>query len=199
METKTEQHKRDIINAAAGVYLSDQEEGDYYDAYLKLKKEEKNGNEDDLAAHYVEVWQPVEYLSVKELLEMIESSVDDDLNKDNTPQFMFEIDWELLREQKEKIIDLADDEEHKRFTPEEITVFDGIIHLIDAIQDYAVDECEFPTQEVFGYSLDEEDENDNIEDHEPVIDDSEDEFEIRELDDNDLNNRPDTFENDIIY
>lgn len=54
-----------------------------------------------------------------------------------TPEFIKNIDWELLREQKEWLLNNGSDEAM------------GIAHLIDAIQDYAADELGIDENIVF--------------------------------------------------
>ena len=54
-----------------------------------------------------------------------------------------DIDWELLREQKLWLLQL---EEIFTAIPEEAY---GLIHLLDAIQDFAVDVMGLPDKEVF--------------------------------------------------
>lgn len=61
------------------------------------------------------------------------------------------IDWELLRKQKVWLLLLA----RKAFnnpdawTDEDREMFDGLINLIDGIQDYAIDNGDATEQEVF--------------------------------------------------
>ena len=50
------------------------------------------------------------------------------------------IDWEQLRVQKEQLIDVVD--EHPTLS--------GLVHLIDSIQDYAVDSGIASEEQVFG-------------------------------------------------
>ncbi len=57
------------------------------------------------------------------------------------PKFMFNIDWPLLRQQKEQLLDLAEANNED---------LHGIVFLIDAIQDYAVDEMKLSKKTVFG-------------------------------------------------
>lgn len=68
--------------------------------------------------------------------------------KDNTeiPQFINDIDWDLLRDQKNTIVGLAS----SPFNIVSLLNLDGIIHLIDSIQDYAVDVAGIDNEIVFG-------------------------------------------------
>lgn len=63
------------------------------------------------------------------------------------PEFLQKIDWSLLREQKIKLIDISMDE--YLLNKEVIVAVKGIIELIDAIQDYAVDDIGLTNKEVF--------------------------------------------------
>jgi hypothetical protein len=74
---KIELTNREKINKAASHYLSDQEEGDLYDAYLKLLEASKTGFDNDLAANYVAVWKSMEHMSVDEMIELIENGIED--------------------------------------------------------------------------------------------------------------------------
>jgi len=56
-----------------------------------------------------------------------------------TPDFIKRMDWEMLRQQKQFLIDL--NHHHA----------DGIVHLIDAMQDYAVDELGIDENVVFNF------------------------------------------------
>lgn len=64
------------------------------------------------------------------------------------PKFIQEINWELLREQKEVIENLVKNlPTLDRWMLEEN--LNGIIHLIDAIQDYAIDDLGFKEETIF--------------------------------------------------
>ena len=52
-------------------------------------------------------------------------------------KFIRNMNWELLRKQKEILVNLAGDD---RLTQEEQDALDGITYLVDAVQDWAVDE-----------------------------------------------------------
>lgn len=63
-----------------------------------------------------------------------------------TPEFLQKIDWALLREQKQTLLKIAimsylTDQDHKSF--------DGLIHMIDSMQDYATDVMGLSDKEVF--------------------------------------------------
>ena len=82
------------------------------------------------------------------------------------PEFITKIDWDLLREQKVDLLRIINDiEENAQYdTPEdaEIGVYDkwkasleGILELIDALQDYATDELGIDEDEIFYLNLEE--------------------------------------------
>ena len=54
------------------------------------------------------------------------------------------IDWPLLREQKLSLLQMQDG-----MTTKENNVIDGIINLIDSLQDYAVDELGVNPEDVY--------------------------------------------------
>lgn len=72
------------------------------------------------------------------------------------PEFIKNIDWSELRIQKTSLIVVA--EYYRRnnvpFIPEHL---DGIVHLIDALQDYAVDDVEIvEAVHVYDFEFEEE-------------------------------------------
>lgn len=53
---------------------------------------------------------------------------------------MFEnMDWELLRQQKMTLLHMLEPYQNILLTDEEFEDLQGILHLIDAVQDHAVD------------------------------------------------------------
>lgn len=77
------------------------------------------------------------------------------LNVQQTPEFINKIDFTILRNQKGTLMHIIDEYDplNEENEPEDLT---GILHLIDAIQDYAVDELKIPEMLVFNF---EEEEN----------------------------------------
>jgi hypothetical protein len=71
-----------------------------------------------------------------------------------TPKFLTDIDWKRLREQKKILVEMTFT--HGKFTLEENVALDGIINLIDSLQDYAVDEMGISEKEVFDFDESEE-------------------------------------------
>lgn len=159
---------RKQINIAASNFLSDQEEGDNYDAYLKLQEESEKGNDDCCAADYVTVWQPLEHLTVAKMIQTIENSI----VSLELPEFLTKIDWEDLKGQKSVLLTLLEVIENTKpqpvksegsemvviLVPKEMTnALNGILHLIDSIQDDAVDKFGMDENKVFDLHLDEDD------------------------------------------
>ena len=67
-------------------------------------------------------------------------------SKKMIPEWIQKIDWKLLKEQKSILFDIIQDIDDA----EKVNALEGIIYLIDAMQDYAVDELEIDEQTVFG-------------------------------------------------
>lgn len=134
---QVKQHERELINQAASHYLSDQEEGDLYDAYQKLEKASKEGQGDKSAMDYVLVWQPLENKTVDEILDYItvihEGSKTTYEDNDNPIK---KIDFTELRNQKRLLLETINND---AVSPEHKEGLEGILNLIDNVQDYAVD------------------------------------------------------------
>lgn len=155
-ELELEQKERRQINKAASTYLCDQDEGDNYDAYLKLQEESSKGNGDNRAADYVTVWQPLENsISVNEMLQLIDCAVEDN---SEMPEILKGIDWKLLKKQKKTLIEEIDSMEKRnaKYFEETINDFNGILTLIDSLQDAAVDVYGLDENLVFEFDEDEE-------------------------------------------
>jgi hypothetical protein len=120
------------IRLAASNFLQD----NLIKSYRKLVKEHKKGNRNNLAADFVNVPQNLDSTSVKNMVELIESAI---LPETSQPEFLAKMDWKLLREQKQYLLD----------TGNETEMMEGIIALIDAIQDYAVDSMGLSEKKVF--------------------------------------------------
>jgi hypothetical protein len=63
------------------------------------------------------------------------------------PDFIQKIDWTLLRKQKKDLLKVINKD---TVSPKEKESLEGIMFLIDSIQDYAVDTCELPERKVYG-------------------------------------------------
>lgn len=147
--------KRDLVNNVADRYLTDKNTGDHFDTYNELLEVAGNGEEQKLASEYVDVEDSMDFTTVYELIELIEIGVYELevlINNNNTPDPIKKIDWSELRKQKSSLIrtisGMLEGEEQDNLT--------GILHLIDAVQDYAVDELEISSIHVFDFEEEEE-------------------------------------------
>ena len=151
---KVKENLRAIIIKAAGHYLSEQDgEGDLYDAYLELKDVADNGHDWHCASDYVVMWHPLENMTVREVIELIEGGVEEDADT----KFFKTIDWSELRNQKRELLQVIDNMEGSENGSAEPLY--GILHLIDAMQDYAVDELEI-IEGIHVYDFDDEEKRD---------------------------------------
>lgn len=142
--SNTKELLRKAVNNAASHYLSDQEDGDLYDAYLKLQEAEENDKGGNLAADYVTVWQPLEHMSVNQILEVIDSELQN-MDEPEAPAFMQNMDWDLLRQQKKSLLGVIENTDNVPV----LEHLEGIVVLIDAMQDYAVDIMGLDEKDVF--------------------------------------------------
>jgi hypothetical protein len=76
-----------------------------------------------------------------------------ELLKKSAPEFLTKIDWKLLREQK---IMLLKCQKYRHFNYKDEEYLQGIINLIDSIQDYAIDEMGISDKEIFNITSEEE-------------------------------------------
>lgn len=60
------------------------------------------------------------------------------------------INWSLLREQKAELLRVISNAEDNH----SIELLTGIVHLIDGVQDYAVENLDFPEKIIFGNESD---------------------------------------------
>jgi hypothetical protein len=129
-----ELHKQNIIEAASH-YLCAEDEESLYDEYLRLKNAEEQGNEYAPAINYASVWQPIEYKSVKEILDLIEEGIQNAEDDTEHPAFMQNMDWELLKQQKKSLLEVIENTDNVPI----LEHLEGLLGVIDAVQDYAVD------------------------------------------------------------
>jgi hypothetical protein len=73
--------------------------------------------------------------------------------KKETPLFLTKIDFTDLRSQKTTLLNVIDGFEKSNVNTDDLK---GILNLIDALQDYAVDEMGIPEMQVFDFELEEE-------------------------------------------
>ncbi len=143
MNAREEAYRRKAYNECAGHYLcdpdtEDQENGikDCYDQYLLLVAESEKGCGHEFA-NFVEgvtVWEPFEHYTVDYIIDLIESSMP--IENDNLPPHVKNIDWELLKKQKLTLLNLYYNADLGQDAIDDI---DGIINMIDSLQDDAVD------------------------------------------------------------
>jgi hypothetical protein len=121
------------INDAAQNFLCEPEtDGDLYDAYLRLKEEKEVGNGTLFASGYVNVPQAFDTLSVDEIIDLIEAAV---VEAPEIPEFIQEIDWQLLTNQKTTLLKVIEDCDNVPV----LEHLEGLVALLDAFQDYACD------------------------------------------------------------
>lgn len=65
------------------------------------------------------------------------------------PDFIQNIDWELLKKQKQTLLEVISKNDKDIETFDALT---GILDLIDAVQDYAVDFCELDENDVYDFN-----------------------------------------------
>ena len=170
MKTTIGIEHRELVNKFAGRYLVEQNEGDFYDGYLKLKRfQELNNDEFAISAsNIVNVHQDFEEILVNVLIDYIESGIKTLINVKygecikQTPQVLENINWSELRNQKNDLLNSIKDFENKaresilvrgnelydRYT-KQVNSLTGILHLIDGLQDHAVGNMGIDENEVF--------------------------------------------------
>ena len=145
--------KEKIFNLIAGNYFSGTEEGNYYAEYLRLKAliEEDKSNRALLACYEADVWELIDDWVVGTLVDTIEDQVRDieSLIKNVLNESPIGgIDFTQLKEQKRSLIDIIHFNDVGGES-ELINNLTGILHLIDSIQDYAVDTMGEKQSDVF--------------------------------------------------
>jgi len=139
----TKEIQRLRIIEAAQKFLSEPEtDGDLYDAYLKLIDAKEFGDGEQLASDYVNVCEPFNEFSVNVMIQLIENNVDNDI-----PEFFMNIDWKLLAEQKQSLLKVIEDCDNVPV----LGHLEGILNMIDSLQDYAADDLGFGNAVVFPY------------------------------------------------
>lgn len=135
---------RELVNIIASNYFCEPEEGeDHYDNYLRLVEAKKKVKHVLACMTDVPLWEGAEDMSCEQLIDLIEGGVNQFktyIVKHSKPNVIQNIDWVMLREQKASLLYIIsvlqcnndNDSEHG----DNLT---GILHLVDAIQDHAVD------------------------------------------------------------
>lgn len=143
-----------IIAKAAGHYLCEETDDELYNAYFCLKEAQHKGDINASAINYATVWQPLEHMSVNQIVELIENEMENS-NPLNLPEHLKNIDWELLKKQKKSLLAVIEYFETNKMPL--VEDLEGILNLIDAIQDNAVDVYGVDENLVFDLEKDEED------------------------------------------
>ncbi len=139
--------KQQIIKSA-GHYLCAENPEDLYDEYLRLVNASEEGNDDDLAADYAAVWEPLaNSMTVAKLIQVIE----DGIETPELPEVLKDVDWKLLREQKQSLLKVINDCDNVPV----LEHLEGILVFLDNIMDSAVDEYGLAEVQVFGESEEE--------------------------------------------
>jgi len=171
MKTIDVKHRK-AVNEIAGQYMAESENGkDFYDQYLTLCGEKLAGNGHDLAVDHINMWQGAESMIVDEVIDLIEGGIRilEEHLQSNHPEVIRNIDWSKLSIQKTDVLhtiqDLeiesieassAGEEELSDRYKEQIESLQGIVNLIDALQDYAVDEMNMSENDVYDFEQEEE-------------------------------------------
>jgi hypothetical protein len=143
----SKEYQKQHINKAASNFLCEPLEGalgektELYDVYLQLKDEQEEGNGNEFASNYVDMPDSVSaFTSVDMLVDLIESSA---ALETQLPEVLVNVDWAQLKKQKQELLKAIEEAENKygNPNPERADALNGILNLIDSIQDYAVDTC----------------------------------------------------------
>jgi hypothetical protein len=130
---QVKEHEKRLIVKSAGQFLSydeDFEADKIYDAYCKLIELRDNDKSDELASDYVPVWEQFENETVFTLLSIISNAMKEVTSYNPIDH----LDWEALREQKEVLQSIK-----HSLSVEETDAIEGLLNLIDSIQDYGLD------------------------------------------------------------
>ena len=150
------------VAKAAQHYLCGDTNEELYNAYLSLKEAQHNGHNYSLAADYATVWEPLEDNCVNVIVELIENELEN-LNDENSqlplplPKFMAGIDWELLKKQKASLLGVIENIDNVQV----LEHLEGIICLLNSIQDAAVDVYGVDKNIVFNLNEDNKEEDNN--------------------------------------
>jgi hypothetical protein len=79
----------------------------------------------------------------------------DTIQPDQTPKLVSLIDFSLLRTQKKTLIEMIDDFEKRGVEPDKLIDLDGILNLIDSIQDFATDVMGLNPIDIYDFELEE--------------------------------------------
>ena len=116
-----------------------------------IKGFKSTGSTNDLKKETRLTTKASEYRTFITELERIESNV----QPDETPKLVSLIDFTTLRTQKKTLIEIIDDMEKRGVEPERVSDLNGILNLIDSIQDFACDVMGMNPIDIFDFELEE--------------------------------------------
>lgn len=127
-----------------------------------------NGSENDIKKLVRLTTKASEYRTFIVELELLErnvqnENVQDNMNSpivplsDQTPLLISRIDFSTLRTQKKTLIEIIDDMEKKNieYYKDDVSNLNGILNLIDSIQDFAVDVVGLNPIDIYDFELEE--------------------------------------------
>lgn len=92
--------------------------------------------------------------------------------KSNAPEFIRKIDWSMLRTQKGLLLEVQDG---KIYTRDHNDAIEGILALIDALQDYAVEALDLNANDVYDFEV-EDNETPQLSFHDRLDDETKEEY-----------------------
>lgn len=148
-----EELQRKLYNEVLGHMMSDTDGEDFYADYEKLLTVEDTT---ELADNYITVWYPFDTMNIADFIENVESEFQSlkklyyDILEDSP---ISKVDFGLLKDQKNELLILLNN-----FDDDSLLgiALNGILNLIDSIQDYAVDVLGRKENEVFNLSEEED-------------------------------------------
>lgn len=143
--TTTIQNK--IKEYAAGLVLAADMDEEILSQYEQLLKVYRT-NPTDLALYHAEIADIYKNMTVAEAVELIEAEIESLSKFFETINPLSNLDWPYLRKQKELLISL---QSRDCVTDEESDMIEGLLHLFDNFQDYAVDLMDKTEKEVFNF------------------------------------------------
>jgi len=133
-----------LIEKAAGVFFCDDDLLSAYELLVNLKN---HGKANELANNYVLMWEQCINMRVGDIVDNIDSLADS-----FCPEFIKKMDWNLLNVQKTAILETIN---NGNVDPEHKEALEGILSLVDNIQDSAVDYFGFDEDLVFEFKKEE--------------------------------------------
>jgi hypothetical protein len=144
-------HSNEILEADVLTRVVEKEyvEGDMEDSAYKMLQERFCGGEELAKQACIEAHEDIYRKSIENFLELNRSA----LKQDVAPEIQFfrAVNWPLLKRQKISLLTCMDklEENDPPIDPECIKDLQGIINMIDSMQDIAVDDLGMSEKEVF--------------------------------------------------